>query len=142
MNRSIVFKVVLGVVLVGAILAIAALAFNAGVNQGLMISTQVAADELPEQPLPAYTLPYWRPYYGFGHYGFLGCLLPLLLTFLVFWVLRALFWHGTWGGHAMHPGMWGMHTKYGKWEPGKDAPPFFVDWHRQAHEGKSEADPE
>lgn len=61
---------------------------------------------------------YYHPFV----FGFLGLLFPLLFFFLVFGVLRSLFWRG-WGG--------GWHS-YGPRRPDA-APPMFEEWHRRMH---------
>ena len=78
-----------------------------------------------------------KPYYGYGPFyghwgfgfgfGFLHLLFPLLFFFLIFALLRGLFWGGRhrWGGHN------------GDWS-GR-VPPMFDEWHRRAHEGQQES---
>ena len=123
MNNRIVIKVVLALVLVGAIIGLGAFAYRAGVTQGLMLSAQAPAGEAVQPPMPYYPMYYGHPFYGFG---FLGCLIPLFLIFLVFFAFRGLFWGGPrhWG--YMHHGPWG------RGEPGSP-PTMFSEWHRQAH---------
>jgi len=127
MNRSVVFRIIMALVLVGAIIGLGALAYNAGMAQGLALSAQAPAGE-GIQPAPLYyPLHYGQPFYGFGGFGYLGCLVPLFLLFLVFFAFRGLFWGGSrhWG--YMH------HSPWGKGEPGQGPPSMFAEWHRQAH---------
>ena len=124
MNRSIVFKIVMVLVLVAAILGLGAFAYKAGMTQGLALSAQAPAGEAVQPPLPYHPMVYGHPFYGFG---FLGCLVPLFLLFLVFFAFRGLLWGG--------PRHWG-HMHHGPWsrgEPGESLPPMFAEWHRQAH---------
>jgi hypothetical protein len=77
-------------------------------------------------PAPYY-YPYW-PHFGLG-FGFLSCIIPFFLLFLILGSVRALFWHGPMG--------WRRHMHHGPWrwneEGGKDVPPFFEEWHKRAH---------
>ena len=72
---------------------------------------------------------FYRPW-GFG-FGFLGCLFPLFGIFLVFGLLRAMFWRGHWGGHRGHWGHGGPNEQ--------GVPPMVAEWHRKMH---GEAQPE
>ena len=123
MNRSVVFRIIMVLVLIGAIIGLGAFAYRAGVTQGLALSAQVPAGEAIQPPLPYYPMYYGHPFYGFG---FLGCLVPLFLLFLVFFALRGLFWGPRHWGH-MHHGAWG------RGDPSQGPPTMFTDWHRQAH---------
>ena len=120
MNGRLVVGVVLVLVLILGMIGIGAYVYNAGVAQGLAESGKLAAPG---------TAPY--PYYGpvFFHwplgFGFLELLFLLFFFFLIFGLLRALFWRRGWGRGG--PG--------GHW--GKDVPPMFEEWHRRAHEPQS-----
>jgi hypothetical protein len=124
MNSRIVFKILLALVLVGAIIGLAVFAYNAGVAQGFALNTQSTAGEPLPPPLPYNPMFYGPHFYGFG---FLGCLVPFFLIFLIFFAMRGLFWGGyrPWG--HMHHGPWG------RGEPGQGVPSIFDEWHRQAH---------
>jgi len=134
MNKSIIFRIVLALVLIGAVAGLGAFAFNAGLARGLAMSVPPAVGEHFQPPYAFYGMPYGRHIMGFGGFGLLGCLVPLFLVFLFFLALRGLFWHGPrgWYGH-MHHGPWGMAGK-GDWS--KCVPPMFDEWHRRAHEGQ------
>ena len=91
--------VVLVVALIGATAALAWMAYNAGVTQG---AVQGADAPLAVAPYAMYRPHYMAP---FG-YGFIGCLVPLVILFLIFSVFRLVVW-GAMGRH-MHPGgSWG-----------------------------------
>ena len=134
MNKSIIFRIVLALVLIGAVAGLGAFAFNAGLARGLAMSVPPAVGEHFQPPYAFYGMPYGRHIMGFGGFGLLGCLVPLFLVFLFFLALRGLFWHGPrgWYGH-MHHGQWGMAGK-GDWSKG--VPPMFDEWHRRTHEGQ------
>ncbi len=127
MSNRIVFKIVLMLVLIAAILGLGALAYNAGMAQGLALSAQTPAGEAVQPLLPYYPMAYGWPIYGYGGFGFLGCLVPLFLLFLAFFALRGLF-----SGSPRH---WGYmpHSPWGKGEPGQGPASMFAEWHRQAH---------
>ena len=122
MNK-IFFRTILVLVLLAAIAGLGAFAFQAGIAQGIAQSAQLQHGELPA---PVY--PYHGMWYGGGpFFGFLGCLGPLFLFFLVFAALRGLFWHGRGWGHHPH-GTWGPRD----WPEG--VPPKVEEWHRKMHE--------
>lgn len=124
-GRFLISGLLVLVLLAGAA-GVGVIAYNYGVAQGLMQSGQIVA---PEGGAVPYAYPYYgpfffhRPFFGFG---LLGCLFPLLFFFVVFGLLRALFWRGPWGWGRR--GGWGHH---GPW--GKGVPPMFEEWHKRAH---------
>ena len=121
----ILWRVLVVIVLIAAILGIGVYAYNIGMAQGL--AQKVQAPAVGSVPMPY--LYYGHPFPGFS-FGLLGCLVPLFLLFLIFGSLRLLFWHGSMGlGH--------MHRRHRDWrnDNGKDVPPFFAEWHRRAHAG-------
>lgn len=124
MHRHIGFRIVAGLVLLAALAGLTYFAFNAGMVRGVALNT----GETGSLPEGAYG--YGRPYYWhapfFAPFGFLGCLLPLFLIFLVFGAARWMFWGPRLG---MHPhGHWRS-----RWS-GENVPPMFAEWHRRAHE--------
>jgi hypothetical protein len=142
MNRSIFFRVLLGIVLVGALLGLSALAYSAGVARGI-----ASAASLPEgQALPDgwawpdgrvvpfahyYGMPFGRHFFGFGP---LSCLVPFFLLLLVLLALRGLFGGGRHWRHAHWAyGPWG-HGPWGEGGPEQGVPPHFAEWHRRSHE--------
>ena len=127
MNKSIVFRIILALVLVAAILGLGAYAYKAGMAQGLALSAQSATGEAGQTQVPYYPMVYGHPFHMFGGLGFLGCLVPLFLLFLALFAMRGLFWGGPrYWGH-MHHGPWG------RGEPGQGPPSMFTEWHQQAH---------
>ena len=128
----ILWRVLVVIVLIAAILGIGVYAYNVGIAQGLAQKVQAPAlGTVPVTPM----MYYGHPFFGFGFgFGLLGCLIPLFLLFLVFGSLRFLFWRGPMGG-------WGhMHHRRWEWrdENSKDVPPFFAEWHRRAHAAPDE----
>ncbi len=123
----ILWRVLVVLVLIVAILGIGVYAYNIGIAQG------VAQKAQPVGPAQMPHLYYGHPFMGFG-FGLVGCLIPLFLVCLVFGSLRFLFWQGPLGWGHMHHRRWNWHD-----DNGKDVPPFFAEWHRRAHAGPDEA---
>jgi hypothetical protein len=102
-----------------AILVFAALAllgygaYQMGLAHGL-------ATGQPAGSSPVIAYPY-GPYgpFGFG-FGFLGFLGTLIFVFLIFGLIRALFWRPRWDAGAV-----------GHWEERRRR--MFAEWHREAH---------
>jgi hypothetical protein len=92
-------------------------AYQLGVAQGL------AGAAAPTAVAPAFY--YYHPFF-FGGFGFL---FPLLFIFLIFFLVRGLFWG--WGGRRY--GGWG---RYGYGDP-RDR---LEEWHKQMH-GEAPRDP-
>jgi hypothetical protein len=117
MKYSIVFRIILALVVLGIVAGAAFLAFNAG------LTYQLAQNgNLPAAPI--------HPHMGFGPFffmpfGFLWCLIPLMLVCVVARIIRGPRWHN---GHMHH--RWG-----GPWSE-EGFPPMFAEWHRRAHEEK------
>ena len=124
----ILWRVLIALVLVAAIVGIGAYTYNLGMAQGLAQKIQIPTGAPVQMPY----LHYGLPFFGFG-YGLLSCLVPLFLLFLVFGSLRALLWHGPMGWRHMYHRRWDWRD-----ENGKDVPPFFAEWHRRAHAGADE----
>jgi len=152
MNGKGIFRVALGILLTLAVIAIAAgigfggyrLGYTQGLTQEGKIVIAAPGGETPVEPGAlayrgwGYGWGFHRPF-GFG-FGFLGCLVPLLFFFLIFAVIRGLFFRRMmwgWGG-----GPWGHHGPMGGPGPhGEGLPPHwrdrahtaFDEWHKQAH---------
>jgi hypothetical protein len=144
MNRSIIFKVVMALVLVAALVGIGYYAFNLGVAQGMAVKLPAASADGGAAPLtyPYFGMRHYYPFFGFGGLGCFGLLIPLFLLFLVFAAFRGIFWHyGPRRWHMMGHGPWGR----GPWghgptdmppsgENGMNVPPMVSEWHRRMHE--------
>jgi hypothetical protein len=136
MFARVAWRVVLGVVLVGVIAAglaaIGWVAYNTGLAQGAAQSGAAAPapGAVPAMPLYGYAPFFFHPY-GFG---WLGCLIPLFVIFLVFAVIRPMMW-GPWMGGG-HRG-WGMHGRFGGEGPRQHFREMAEEWHRQAHAAES-----
>jgi hypothetical protein len=143
MTKSIVFRIVAMCVLVAALIGLGVYVYQIGVAHGLSGTAQLTPDQIGKV-VPQPGMPYYYGRHMFG-FGFFGLLMPLFLLFIVFWALRAIFGcHSRYynGGYWGHPGWWGMHHMAGKGDFHPGVPPFFEEWHRQTHEGKSSTDTE
>lgn len=125
-NRS--WMVLVGsLILIAGLAAIGYLIFQAGVAQGAEVGVE------------AYE--FARPMYGPRPF-LMGLLGFILLIFLVKFVVRLIFFPffafgmGKHHWRHRHPGM------HGKWQEGRDLPPFFKDWHDRAHDPASEETPD
>lgn len=119
-RKAILFAVLVIVIVVGA-LGLAAYSYNMGVVQGLAQSDKSPATgngTLPYYPFAGGPF-FYRPW-GFG-FGLLGCLVPLFFFFLIFGMLRMVFWGPRWGRGWRHMAEGGV-------------PPMFEQWHQKAHE--------
>jgi hypothetical protein len=121
MNGRIVFGILFALLLVASVLGASAYAYNIGVAQGLADSGKLVAPATGVAPHP-----YFYGRWGFHPFGFLSCLVPLFAIFILFSVIRMVFWRGHWGG---------MHHR--KWEGG--VPPMAEEWHRKMHEQQQAA---
>ena len=105
-----------------AAIAIGAIAYQAGVSQGIAMRPPVASTPgapggtqvVPPTPYPYYPYGYYRPW----RFGFFG---PLLTIFLFVFLFRMLFW-----------GFWGWRRRW-LYDP-ELGPSRLDDWHRRAHE--------
>jgi len=146
--RRIVPAILLVIVLVigGGILV------NTAYQVGLSTAVATAAADGATVVAPAYGWGYgmgygWHPF-GFG-FGIFGFLFGLFFLFLIFGLIRALFWGGRrgwgpggWGGPGGRgPGGPGEHSRYDR-NPWIDRfGPSFEEWHRHAHEPGSSNEP-
>ena len=159
MERSIIFKVVITLGVIGAIvLSIGGLAYNMGVSRGMMTGAQWMAWQsagaegalLPSQSygMPG-MLPFTQPHFGFGGPSPFGCLFGLLLLFLFFGVLRVFGGRHRWahmhGKHGMHGpckhghGPWGGSSQEGQ-EDEDEVPEFIREWHSRMHDKRTADD--
>ncbi len=133
MKNNVWARVFAGLVLLAIFVGIGALAYHAGYTNGL-------AQAAPGEQGEFRAVPYYGMHFGGMGFGLFGLLIGLFVFFLAFAALRRLIW----GPRMMH-GPW-MHGPWGAWrggQPGQPgdpqngpgAPPFFEEWHRQAHSG-------
>jgi hypothetical protein len=129
-----IFRFVLGLILVGALIGLGVFVYNAGLAQGLAAGGQMVGLEegAPAYAYPFHYGPFFRPW-GLWPFGFF---FPLLFVFLFFLAIRGLFFRG-WRHHG--PRRW--HGWYGS-EP-QGVPPRVEEWHRKMHEaGEGQSPPE
>ena len=137
---------ILAAILLVAVLAIgggliATTAYQAGLSTAVTTAGDSAAVVTPVV-VPAYGYGYgWGWHAGFGFFGFLA---TLFFLFIVFALIRAIFWRGGPGRRGgWGPGGWGGYDGSGKgpgaWETrGNQA---FDEWHRRAHGETLPVDP-
>ena len=142
-NRgSFVIRLIGILLLVGLMVGGGAMAYRAGVAQGIARAPEVAealssaAESGGGAPAPGYGYGYGYPYYGFRpHFGFFpfgGIFGFFLFIFLFFGLMRLIFFR-RWGWHHGHMHGRGPWKGYGRhWGP----PP----WAREDEEGEAEAD--
>ena len=149
MNRSIVFRIIAGLVLLATLAGIAFFAYQAGVAQSVAQGlAQGAAGSVPTDSVPQSN--YWLGWhYGrgglfFAPFFLLRCLVALFLLCLAFSAFRFLLWGSRWRMHHHGPwghGSWGSHEKWGEWKPGEGPQSMFDEWHRKAHESGEQEKP-
>ena len=145
MNKHILFRILAGLVILAAIAGIAVFAFQMGMARGAVLNLPAGSNAAPQLG-PGLEHGFGRGFGGmpfrghmgfFNPFGFLKCLIPLFLLFLVFAFFRRMMWgrhmmggHGPWGDHGHGP--WGHHTE------GEGVPSRFEEWHRRSHEKSAE----
>jgi hypothetical protein len=137
---SFVLRLIGVLLLVGLMLGGGALAYRAGLAQGIARAPEVAtailnaAENGQPLPVPGYGYSYGYPYYGlrphFGFFPFGGILGFILFTFLFFGLLRLIFFR-PWGWHYGH-----IHGR-GPWK-GYGGPWGTPPWAHEAKEGEVE----
>ena len=136
---------ILAAILLVAVLAIgggliATTAYQAGLSTAVTTAGDSAAVVTPVV-VPAYGYGYgWGWHAGFGFFGFLA---TLFFLFIVFALIRAIFWRGGPGRRGgWGPGGWGGYNGSGNgpgWETrGSQS---FDEWHRRAHGETLPVDP-
>jgi hypothetical protein len=121
------FRVVLALVLIGAVVGLGVGVYNAGVANGIAVGGQVA---LPDGATGVAPYAYYGLHRPFGFsFGLFGLIVPLLFFFLIFGALRGLFFRG-WGRGPWHHGNWD-----------KNVPPMVQEWHRKMHEPQAGEQP-
>lgn len=147
MSRSVIFRVVLGLIVAAVLVGAGFALFNAGTAYGLrqapewaqIMGQRMEAGQMgpgmgimPGGHMMGYGMRHtgygwgWHP---FGGFGFLSCLIPLLFVFLVFALVRGMFGWRRWGWHG-GPGHWEQR--------GREK---FEEWHKQAHGGGEQTPP-
>lgn len=119
MRGRFILSIVLVVVIVAGAIGLGTYAYNAGVAQGLAQSGKIAAPD--GAAVPYYSPVYYHPF-GFGFGGFL---FSCFFLFLIFGLIRAIFWRPHWG----------WRSRRGPWNG--DFPPMAAEWHRKMHDNKS-----
>lgn len=125
MNGRSIASFLFSLIVVGILVAIGVGIYQAGVAQGVIDAGRFPAGAAV--PVAGYGG------YHDGGFGFLGLLFPLLFLFLIFGVLRAIFWRGR---------GWGHHGYYGRgWDrgPGWDRESAIADWHKRLHDADGDA---
>ena len=139
----IVLRVIGFLLFVALIIGGGAMAYKAGVSQGISqapaVATAISQAAENGQPIPPmmYSQPYGYgyPMYGRHHFGFFpfGICGSIFFLFLLFGFMKMIFFgrmrHG-WGHHGHH-GSWGK-----DWEGGVSSK--FDEWHKRAHGGDDE----
>jgi hypothetical protein len=113
---------------------IASTAYQAGVNTAVTTATGSAGAVVAPVVVPAYGYGWHAFGWGFGIFGFFAA---LFFVFIVFALIRAIFWRGGpgrrggwgpgWSGSDRGPNGYG----HSGWE--SRAHDTFDDWHRRAH---------
>ena len=128
MSRTFAAIALIVVILIGGGI-VAATAYQAGVSTTVTQAATDGATVVNPVVVPAYGYG-WHPF-GFG-FGFFGFLFTLFFLFIVFGLIRALFWGGRGrGGHWGGPG-WDPEARRAHFESRFHG--TFEDWHRQAHD--------
>jgi len=123
MRGSTILRIFFGLILLGALIGIGVVIYNAGLAQGVATSGQLTGPEGQTLTNPYYYAPFYRPW-GFWPFGFF---FPLLFVFLIFLAVRGLFFRG-WRRHDYWRGRgWGEAGR-------RDIPPMVEEWHRKMHE--------
>jgi len=139
------FRLIGLLLLIGLIVGGGAMAYRAGIAQGISQSPAVATaiSKAAENGQVAPALPPMLVGRGYGpgfypmmgvhpfFFPFGGICLGLFFLFLFFGFVKMMFFRRMWhGGHNGHHGPWGR-----DWEGG--VPPMFNEWHKRAHGEKS-----
>jgi hypothetical protein len=120
MYVRIVLSILLALVCLAGAIGIGAYAYNLGIAQGMAVSGKVDVPATGVVPAPYFYRPFG--FHPFGGFGFLSCLFPLFIIFVLFGVMRMVFWRARWGG-----------MRHRHWD--KEAiPPMVEEWHRKMHE--------
>ena len=95
MSGRTIFRIVIGIVVVVALVGLGAGLYNAGVDQGVVQAGRVPAGAAVPYAGYGYGWGFGlHPFFGFG-FGLLGLIFPILFFVLIFGLIRAAF--GGWG---------------------------------------------
>jgi hypothetical protein len=144
MKGHIIFRLVMALVLLVVLTAgavgLGLFAYNAGVTRGLADSGKLALPPAGAAPNYLYAA---GPFFHYGFFGpgfgLLNCLFLLLGLGFIFMLVRGImfvaFGRRHWGEAGGPNGLWARrwHGPWGHGPWGKDYPPMFDEWHRQAH---------
>ncbi len=134
-------RIVPAILLVAVLAVGGGLLVNAAYDAGVHTAVTTAVDNGARVAAPVVVPPYgygygygWHPF-GWG-FSIFGVLFGLFFLFLIFGLIRAIFWGGRrgWG-----PGGWGEpghHANGGRYDRNpwiERFGPSFEEWHRQAH---------
>ena len=140
MKRSLIWKVILAIVVVGMLVGLGVLVFNAGVSRGL--AGNPFSEGAPRRGVTApfyFMMPHMGGFFGSGIITFF---VVLILVFLVFAIARALFWRGPRDWHAMRHGAGEYPVSGDRGETTPPVPTYFEEWHRKLHENQPPAEHE
>jgi hypothetical protein len=106
--------ILIAILLIAVVAGIGIYAYDVGASQGAVDSVNLIPPATGAAPYM-----YYRPFF-FHPFGFFGLLVPIFFIFLLFALIRAIFWG------------WGHHRH---WDDG--VPHRFEEWHKRAHEPKT-----
>jgi hypothetical protein len=145
MRRIIPAILLVAVLAIGGGLLVNA-AYDAGVHTAVTTAVGNGATVTTPMVVPPYGYGYgWHPF-GFG-FSIFGLLLGLFVLFIIFGLIRAIFWGGRHGWGPGGPGAWGGPGHHGRrYDARYERNPWierfgpsFEEWHRQAHGSPSTA---
>jgi hypothetical protein len=130
----IIFRLIGLLLVIGLIVGGGAMAYRAGVSQGISQAPAVAtaiskaAESGQVAPVPPMMYGYGMRGYGhhFGFFPFGAICGSIFFLFLFFGFIKMMFFRRMWHGRHGHHGPWGK-----DWEGG--VPPMFNEWHKHAH---------
>lgn len=139
----VLFRVIASLLLVAALLAavgaVGWAAYNSGLAQGVQQGKLLSGSPSGgTAPVPFYAYgPFWSPFFGWG-LGLLGCLVPILVIFFMFSLIRLIIWGGV---HSHRHHGWEEGEAHEHWHRGWRGPrrwnEMAEEWHRRQHGGES-----
>jgi hypothetical protein len=120
-----VIRVIAGLILLAAIVALGAFAYNAGIAQGAIAGSSAPAASAGAAVYPFHGYgAFWHPVPFFG-LGCFGLLMPLVLVLLMLSAFRWVVGGPRWGWRHAYHRRW-------MWDD-EGVPPMFAEWHRRIH---------